>query len=128
MKKLFVIAAIAALSACSDNDAAAPDATTSEAPAPVATETASSWIGTYEYTLEGKPTNSTIAVDGTYQDMQDGKVIESGSWAEKDGKVCFDPEGDAPESCLTTTTPDAEGMFTATSEDGKTVTTLKKTS
>jgi hypothetical protein len=68
-----------------------------------------------------------LAADGTYQDTQDGKVVEKGLWSEHDGKICFDPEGDDTlGTCFATTEPDADGMFTATADDG-TVLTIKKT-
>ena len=133
MKKLILAAVLStALAACNnaaeDSDEPAPEATAAATEAPAATETASTTAGTYEFELDGKPTTSVLLADGTYTDTQDGKVTEKGMWAEHDGKICFDPEGDdTPGTCFTTTEPDAEGVFTATSDDGATVLKVKKT-
>jgi hypothetical protein len=130
MNKLILAAALsAALVACGDAaedtdetaavEAPAADATVAEAPA------AEGSAGTYEYELDGTPTTAVLAADGKYTDTQDGKVVEQGMWADRDGKVCFDPEGDALGTCYTTTEPDAEGVFTATGDDGTTLTVRK---
>jgi hypothetical protein len=132
MKKLVMVAALAAaLGACSQAAEDADEtATTAATEAPAAEETAAaadSPAGTYEFTLDGKATTSVIRPDGSYEDSQDGKVTEKGLWSEHDGKVCFDPEGaDTLGTCYATTEPDADGMFTATADDG-TVLTIKKT-
>jgi hypothetical protein len=125
MRKLVLAAALCVGLAACNNKTEAPDA----AVTPEATETvaaASTTPGTYEFTADGKATMSMINADGTYQDMVDGKTTEKGLWSEHDGKVCFDPEGDEAGMCYTTTEPDAEGMFTATADDG-TVLKIKKT-
>ena len=51
----------------------------------------------------------------------DGKAVK-GKFANKDGKDCFDPDGDDPEVCWTATAPGADGSFTATDPKGTTVT------
>ena len=132
MKKLVLVAALAALGACSQTAEQADDtATTAATEAPAVEEAtaaaADSPAGTYEFTLDGKQTVSMLKPDGSYEDSQDGKVTEKGLWSEHDGKVCFDPEGDdTPGTCYTTTEPDAGGVFTATADDG-TAMTIKKT-
>ena len=135
MNKLVLVAALgAALGACSQGAEEADDtATTAATQASVAEETtaaaaaADSPAGTYEYTLDGKATTSVLKPDGSYEDSQDGKVTEKGLWSEHDGKVCFDPQGDdTPGTCYATSEPDAEGVFTATGDDG-TALTIKKT-
>jgi hypothetical protein len=123
---VLVAALAAALGACSQaaeeaDEPAVEETTPAAAPADSA-------AGTYEFTLDGKATTSVLKPDGSYEDTQDGKVTEKGLWSEHDGKVCFDPEGDdEPGTCFTTTEPDAAGMFTATSDDGETVLSIKKT-
>ena len=132
MNKLVLVAALsAALGACSQAAEEADDtaATTAATDAPVVEETvaAEGSAGTYEYELDGKATTSVLKADGTYEDTQDGKVVEKGLWSDRDGKVCFDPEGDDTlGTCYTTTEPDADGVYTATSDDG-TALTIKKT-
>jgi hypothetical protein len=135
MKKLILAAALTtALAACNnaaeDSPEPAAEETTSAAATetPAATESASTAAGTYEYTLDGKQTTTVLMADGMYTDTQDGKVVEKGMWAEHDDKLCFDPEGDDTlGTCFTSTDPDANGMFTATSDDGATVLKVKKT-
>ena len=132
MKNLILVAALGvALAGCgdaaeeSDEPAALETPAAAEAaPADTAAATESS-AGTYEYELDGKPTTAVLAADGKYTDTQDGKVVEQGMWADRDGKVCFDPEGDALGTCYTTTERDAEGVFTATGDDGTTLTVKK---
>ena len=123
MRKLVLIAAVAALSGCNQNKAEPAPAASEPAPA----ATTASMAGTYEYTYEGKATTTVAKADGTYEDTQDGKVIESGKWTQADGQTCFDDTGANPPKCWTTTEPDSMGMFTATSTDGKTVLQIKKT-
>jgi hypothetical protein len=124
MKKLVLITAVAALSACNQKE---PAPAASESAAPVAEATTASMAGNYEFTNDGKLTTTVIKDDGTYADSQDGKVIESGKWVQKEDKTCFDDIGPNAEVCWTMTEPDADGMFTATSTDGKTVLQIKKT-
>ena len=132
MKKLVLVAALAAaLGACSQAAEEADDTATAAATDTPAIEEATAAAadgraGTYEFTLDGKATTSVIKPDGSYEDSQDGKVTEKGLWSEHDGKICFDPEGDTLGTCFATTEPDADGVFTATSDDG-TVLTIKKT-
>ena len=131
MKKLIWVAALGvALASCGDAAEEADETAAVEAPVAAATvadaaTAAEGSAGTYEYELEGTPTTAVLAADGKYTDTQDGKVVEQGMWADRDGKVCFDPEGDALGTCFTTTERDAEGVFTATGDDGTTL-TIKK--
>lgn len=122
MKKIVLIAAVAALSACSQKAEEAPvpaETTAAEAPAPAATPVP----GTYQVKYaDGSMGEVTINADGTFSG-KDGKGVEStGTFAVKDGKTCFDPEGDAPEMCWTDSAPDATGVFVSTADDGTTVT------
>ncbi len=124
MKKLVMIAALSALAACSQQAEKTAEADTApvEAAAPVATDSAS-LVGDFEVeTADGKMAKTTINADGTYIDTgPDGKEIK-GKFAMKDGKECFDPDGDEAEACWTSTKPGADGSFTSTSDKGETVT------
>lgn len=130
MNKLVLVAALsAALGACSqaaeesDEPAATEAAVVEETGAAVPAEGSA---GTYEFMLDGKATTAVLKPDGSYEDSQDGTVVEKGLWADRDGKVCFDPEGDDTlGTCYATTEPAADGTFTATGDDG-TVLTIKK--
>ena len=126
MKKLMMIAAVAALSACSQQaeKAAEAEAAPAEAAAPAATDSAS-LVGDYDVKMaDGKMAKTTINADGTYSDTApDGKQTK-GKFAMKDGKECFDADGDEAELCWTSTTPGADGSFTSTSDKGETVTVM----
>ncbi|MBD3728521.1 MAG: hypothetical protein IE933_02330 [Sphingomonadales bacterium] len=126
MKKLLLFAAVASLAACSQSNEDAPPPPPDDTPA--APATAESIVGTYEETTpEGKVLVTDIKADGTYTESIEGKVTESGSWTQADGKDCFDPEGDdTPARCFTATPMAEDGTFTATNEKGESI-TVKKT-
>ena len=123
MKKLILLAGIAALAACSGKEPAAEETAAAEAPAAeVATAPGvTATPGSYDVTgPDGAKLVATLMADGTYvdRDLTD-KVIEKGKWAVKDGKTCFDDDGDKAEVCYTDSAPAADGSFTATEADGK---------
>ena len=124
MKKLILLAGIAALCACSSQEPAAEDTAAAEAPTAevaAAAPAAGPTPGSYDVTgPDGTKLVATLMADGSYVD-RDGadKVIEKGKWAVKDGKTCFDDEGDKAEVCYTDSAPAADGSFTATTADGK---------
>ena len=127
MKRLVLVAALGlGLAACNN---AAEDTATDEAAAPAEPAAAivsanGSEPGTYEVTAaDGSLTQTELIDDGTYIDHgPDGNVTANGTWSVIDGKTCFDPEGDEAATCYTETAPDAEGMFTATPDEGEAVT------
>jgi hypothetical protein len=126
MKTFVTIAAIAALSACTpaaDETPAATDTAMADTAMPAADTGVAP--GTYDVKdADGKMGKTVINADGTYEDTgADGKVTK-GAYARKDGKDCFDPEGDEAEMCWTVTPADASGMFSATTADGKTTVTV----
>ncbi|GGD93181.1 hypothetical protein GCM10011515_11200 [Tsuneonella deserti] len=117
------MAAVAALSACSqkaDEAPAATDTTMAEAEPAAGVTT-----GTYDVKMaDGTMAKTVINADGTYVDTdKDGKETR-GAYVRKDGKDCFDPEGADPEVCWSVTAPGADGGFTATMPDGKTTVTV----
>lgn len=124
MKKVMMIAALSALAACSQQaeKAAEAEAAPVEAAAPAATDSAS-LVGDFDVKMaDGTMAKTTINADGTYVDTgPDGKETK-GKFAMKDGKECFDDDGDEPEECWTSTKPSADGSFTSTSDKGETVT------
>lgn len=124
MKNIVLLAAVAALSACSQQaeettETAAP-AETAAAATPVST---GALPGDYEVkTADGTIASTTINADGTYVDTDPkGKAIK-GKIAFKDGKDCFDPDGDEPEVCWSSSPAAADGSFTSTAPDGTKVT------
>lgn len=129
MKKLVLLAALTALSACSQKAeekkevAAAPTAEATPAPA----ADSGTPPGTYDVKMaDGTMAVTTINADGTYVDTDaKGKAIK-GQYATHDGKDCFDPEGDEMGMCWAVTKPEADGSFTATADDGTVVTVTPK--
>lgn len=125
MKKIVLLAALAALSACSKkSEEAVPATAETSATASVA---ADSMVGTYDVKMaDGTMGKTVINADGTYVDTDAKDVEIKGMFAVKDGKDCFDPEGDKPEECWTVEPPAADGSFKATSPDGKMTVTVSK--
>ena len=124
MKKFVIIAALGVLTACSQQaeKAAETETAPAEATATAAADSASP-VGDYDVKMaDGTMAKSTINADGTYVDTgPDGKQVK-GKFARKNGKDCFDPDGDEAEVCWTSTAPAADGSFTATGPDGTVVT------
>jgi hypothetical protein len=123
MKHLILLAGVALLASCgSKTDEPAAGAATEEAmPADAAaTPAMSATPGSYDVTqADGTVGVDTLMADGTYvsRDAND-KVTEKGTWASKDGKTCFTPEGKS-EMCYTEGARAADGSFDATGPDGK---------
>lgn len=125
MKKLILLAGIVALAGCSE---AAPEAPAT--PAPEATTAAVDPMETAagDYTVtnaDGTKMNVTISADGTYVDILDGKEAERGTYARVDGKSCFTKAGETEAMCWTDAPPAADGSWTATADDGTTVTVMR---
>ncbi len=131
MKKIILLATIAAMSACS------PKTDTTAAPANdvVATETATvndtaAWTGfepgTYMVTdAKGAKVDFTINSDGTYTGTDAAGKTESGTFVMKGAKGCFTPKG-AAEMCYTNSAPGADGSWIGTGDDGSKATVAKK--
>ena len=135
MKKIILLATLAALSACSQKTEekadAAPAETAAPAPAAAAAPAAGSTTapGTYDVKMaDGTTATTVINADGSYVDTDaKGKQVK-GLYATHDGKDCFDPEGDEMGMCWAVTKPGADGSFTATADDGTVVTVTPKKS
>ena len=126
MKHLILLAGVALLASCgSKTDEPAAGAATEEAmPADAAATPATAngpAPGSYDVTTpDGTKIVSTLMAHGTYVDRDEaGKVTEKGTWAAKDGKTCFDAEGDTAEVCYTDGAQNPDGSFDATGPDGK---------
>lgn len=130
MKKFVLIAAVAALSACSQPAEEQTTAAEVESPAPTGSvATTQDPAGTYDVArYNGGTSNVVIRADGTYTDTgPDGPIIEAGSFALKNGQYCFDADGDKAEVCWTLSQPGADGSFSATDPEGHTVTLRRRT-
>lgn len=128
MKNVLLFAAFAALSACSQQaeetkETAAP----AETAAPVAAASTGTAPGEYEVKMaDGTIASTIINADGTYVDADPKGNGVKGKFASKDGKDCFDPDGDEAEKCWSVSPAAADGSFTATAPDGTAVTVTPK--
>ena len=121
MRGILIAAAALSLGACQKVEVpAAEEGAPSEAAAPAAVQSPDA--GTYDITNpDGTTGSSTLNADGTYSDQDSaGKVTAKGTWAVKDGKTCFMPEG-AAEQCFAESARAADGSFTATDSKGNAV-------
>jgi hypothetical protein len=124
MRVVVLTIASLALAACGTRDT--PSETTNEVPPG---ETAPGDVsGTYQVTLaDGTVFIETIKSDGTYTDAtEDGTETEQGTWRQDGEKMCFDPEGDAPEACYAGGAPGPDGSFEVKDAKGEVGSTVKK--
>lgn len=134
MKKLVLLAAFATLSACSqkaeekkaeEKKEVAAEPAAEAAPAPAADS--GTPPGTYDVKMaDGTMATTTINADGTYVDTDAKGKQAKGQYATRDGKDCFDPEGDEMGMCWAVSKPGADGSFIATADDGTVVTVTPK--
>ncbi len=126
MKKVVLIAALAALSACHQNKAEPGGAATEAAatPAPTATATATAmaakdYVGTWDSTMkDGTKGKTIINADMTYVDKDPKAGDTKGKFAVKDGKACFAPDNGKPEQCWTVGAAGTDGWMPAKADDG----------
>lgn len=130
MKRLILVAALGvALAGCGDAAEDSDEPAAVETPAATETVAEETAAGTYEFDMDGKATIAVLNPDGTYTDTQDGEVIESGTWEDRDdGTTCFDSEGgDDTVVCYTVSEAAEDGTQTATPDDGSETLTIRKT-
>ena len=135
MKKILLLATVAALAACSPktentaapaNDVTAPD-TANDA---MANDAAAAWTGfepgTYAVT-DGKGAKSDVTInsDGTYTGTDAAGKTESGTFVMTGAKGCFTAKG-AAEMCYTNSAPGTDGSWSGTGDDGSKATVMKK--
>ncbi|MGB7656432.1 MAG: hypothetical protein WBL74_13225 [Novosphingobium sp.] len=132
MKKLILLAALAATSACSKPEAAPdaqataePAAATDAAPANIAADGKSS-VGMFKVTTQdGKVVMEDVKADGTYVDTTDGKVVETGKWNQKSpSQYCYtSDEKGAAEKCGNEKVEN--GVWTSTNAKGEVATVVR---
>ena len=123
MHKLILIAAVAALSACASEEAAAPanDANVAAIEAPAAVPAAASLNeSTWTFTMDGKPIEESIDASGNYIATTGTEHFDHGTMAMVDGKACFTSamNTDGPE-CWTVKDTAIGGTEETTSDKGK---------
>jgi hypothetical protein len=131
MRNLVLVAALSVtLAACGDAAEEADDTAAVETPAATEAVAAETSAGTYEFEMDGVATVAVLNPDGTYTDTQDGEVIETGTWEDRDdGTACFDSEGgDDTVVCYTLSEAAEDGTQTATPDDGSETLTVRKVS
>lgn len=125
MKKLLVVTALVAISACS-KPAPAPEAEASAAPEAAATNVAADGkpsTGTFKITTpKGDVLMDEVKADGTYVTTKDGKVVETGRWEQKSpAQYCYTKdEKDAVQQCNEEKVEN--GVYTSKSPDGEVAT------
>lgn len=131
MRIIMMIAAVAALGACS-KPAEEPAATETTVAAAESAPAASGGIQAGDYTFvdkDKKQNKITIGADNTYTVTWADGSVQKGTVSDKDGKACYDEEGDkVPTLCWKNDPPAADGTWTATSDDGQVVTVTRVTS
>lgn len=130
MKKLILIAGIAALAACGGQDAEAPanevvaETDMAENAMTNAVSTAQSLNGTsWQFTMDDKQIIESIDDSGNYiADTAAGEHYDHGSYALKDGKACFTSAmTDDGEMCWTGPEAAVGDTVTVTNDKGETL-------
>lgn len=128
MRNIILIAGLVALAACSKP--AEPPAAAESSAAPVADASAAaseSPAGDYTFVDKDKKEGKvSIAADNSYVVTLPDGTVQKGTVSNKDGKACYDGEGDTPPTmCWANGKPAADGTWTATSDDGQVVTVTR---
>ena len=125
MKKIVMIAALAALAGCS-KPAETPAADASAAPEPVAAAgplaaDGKSSVGTFKITTaDGKTYTEVVKADGTDEGPENGQVIDPGRWEQKNPNLyCVTRDGDK-EQCNEEKVEN--GIWTSKDPEGKVAT------
>lgn len=127
MKKWIALASVAALAACAEPEAPAPEPVEEEvAEAPTAID-GGPLAGSYDTVdPDGNNAKWTLFDDGTFSLAAEGVDPVTGTFTSEDTKFCADPAGDEEgESCWTLTEPSEDGSWTATGEDGVVLTVTR---
>lgn len=133
MRKLIVVGALVALSACSQKaDQVAAPGDTSAPAEPATSAVPSSWTGfepgSYLVTASnGAKMDYVLKEDGNFTMTDAAGKVTTGTLVMKDGKGCFTPAGGS-EMCWTNAAPGPDGSWTATATDGTSVKVTKKPS
>ena len=133
MKKIVLVAALATLAACSKPDAA-PVADATEQAAAIAAPAGQTVAadgkpstGTFTVTTaDGKVYTEEVKADGTYSEMLDGKVTETGKWEQKSPEIyCTTKDEAGAKTRCGTEKVDNKGVWTSVNPDGKTATIVR---
>jgi hypothetical protein len=127
MRKIILIAGLAALAACSKPAEAPAAADSGAAVADASAAAGDSPAGDYTFVDKDKKTGKlSVAADNSYVVTLPDGTVQKGTVSNKDGKACYDGEGDTPPTmCWANGEPAADGTWTATSDDGQVVTVTR---
>ena len=133
MKKLILLAGVAALASCGDTAAVEEEAPAEDVAMEAAAEEEAAtapdggpMAGSYSLRdMDGNEVGvTTINEDGTYTYAgADGEAM-SGTMSMKDDKACFDPEGEAEEVCYPDGGMSEDGDWIRVDPDGNPVGTI----
>ncbi|WP_265570278.1 hypothetical protein [Sphingomicrobium nitratireducens] len=128
MKIVWMLASVAALAACADNDAAdvaANEAMTNDVviEEPAADTSLALNGTTWEFTREGTAYVESIDADGNYiAETMDGEHADHGTYVTKDGKGCFTSAmTDEGEVCWSLSPHEVGASMDTTSDKGETL-------
>jgi hypothetical protein len=130
MKRIVLVATLAALAGCQQQERApAPEATAAAAPgAEVLAADGKSPVGKMQITThDGKVFTEEVKADGTYvQSDSTGKVVETGRWVQKSPtQYCYTSDGEGSKEECNTEGVDAAGKWTSTNAKGETATVVR---
>ncbi|UVI38966.1 hypothetical protein [Qipengyuania spongiae] len=123
---ILVTASCSLLAACGNPAEEADDPIVAETPV-APTNAVDGMAGTYEVVMaDGTVVSQTLRADGTYSDVAEGEVVETGSWRADGSRLCYDPEGDEPEQCFAGGQIAADGSFQTRDDQGNVVSTVRR--
>ncbi len=134
MKTIVLVAAIAALTACNQQEAAPAPEAAEEAAAATPTTVAEvmaadgkSPVGAYRITTaEGEEFMEDVKADGTYVQTKDGEVVETGKWEQKTpSSYCYTSDEEGSKQECNTEQVDENGVWTTVNPEGETSTVAR---
>lgn len=131
MKKIVLVAAFAALAACSQpetaEEAEAPAEVAEAAPANIAADGLPS-VGMYKVTAaDGTSTMEDVRADGTYVSTSADGTTSTGKWEQKSPELyCATPDEEGAKQTCYEEAVDANGVYTSKNPDTGEVSTVER--
>ena len=126
MKKLILLAGVAALAACgggSDDVVVDNTMTVDTTPTTTADAGTDNYVGTHTvYDADGNMLDTTVVnADGTYNETNADGSTAQGTWRTTSGNLCFDQDGNTEAETCWTKGEMVDGRQAWTNPDGETV-------